>query len=248
MPTLTPQSTVGEWIAQHPQWSVVFEQLGIDYCCGGKKPLDVACKQRGLDAETLATTLQAASALPSAAEPDAAGMSLTQLADHIEQTHHAYLRQALPAIHQMSARVAERHGDTKPRLRELFNVFDALSQELLSHMQKEERVLFPIIRQLDAQPDGASPADHCGGINNPITQMEHEHDDAGQALAKMSELTDGYAIPADACKTYTTMLQSMAAFEQDMHRHIHKENNVLFPRAAAREQELSPTTPSAYSI
>lgn len=245
MPALTPQSTVGEWIALYPQWSVVFEQLQIDYCCGGKMPLSVAAKQRGLDGATLATTLLAASALPGAAEPDAAGMTLTQLADHIEQTHHAYLRQALPAIHQMSARVAERHGDTKPQLRKLFSVFDALCQELTSHMQKEEHILFPIIRQLDIQHDGASPADHRGGINNPITQMEHEHDDAGQALAKMSELTDGYAIPANACKTYTAMLQAMAAFEQDMHRHIHKENNVLFPRAAEREAEL---TDPAYSI
>jgi regulator of cell morphogenesis and NO signaling len=240
MTALSPQSTVGEWITEHPQWSVVFEQLGIDYCCGGKKPLDIACKQRGLDADTLATTLRAASALPHAAETDAAAMSLTQLADHIERTHHAYLRQALPAIHQMAARVAERHGDTKPRLRELFNVFDALAQELLSHMQKEERVLFPIIRRLDADPSGNAPSQHPGGIDAPIAQMEHEHDDAGQALARMRELTDGFAIPDDACKTYTAMLQAMAEFEQDMHRHIHKENNVLFPRAAAREAEINP--------
>ena len=237
--SISMEMTVGQLVTERPARSRVFEQFGIDYCCGGKKPLEVACKQRGLDANTLTSGLIAASALPSAAEPDAAGMSLTQLADHIEQTHHAYLRQALPAIHQMSARVAERHGDTKPRLRELFTVFDALCQELLSHMQKEERILFPIIRRLDAQTDGACPADHCGGINNPITQMEHEHDDAGQALAKMSELTDGFAIPADACKTYTAMLQGMATLEQDMHRHIHKENNVLFPRAAKREAELA---------
>lgn len=249
MPTLTPHSAVGEWIAQYPQWSVVFEQLGIDYCCGGKKPLELACKQRNLDAATLASTLQAAAALPSAAEPDALGMSLTQLADHIEQTHHAYLRRALPAIHQMAARVAERHGDTQPRLRELFGVFDALAQELLSHMQKEERILFPIIRQLDALPAGQtehpSTAETCGGVQNPIAQMEHEHDDAGQALARMRELTDGFAIPDDACKTYTAMLESMATFEQDMHRHIHKENNVLFPRAAEREAELNHNTPTA---
>ncbi|MEE9404940.1 MAG: iron-sulfur cluster repair di-iron protein [Algisphaera sp.] len=238
---LTSQSTVGQWIAQFPQWSVVFEQLNIDYCCGGKKPLDAACKQAGLDADTLVTALKAAAALPLAAEPNSAAMTLTQLADHIEQTHHAYLRQALPAIHQMSARVADRHGENNPALRQLFTVFDALCEELSEHMLKEERILFPIIRQLDAQDADAqktAAASDCGSVSNPITQMEHEHDNAGQALAKMSELTNGFVIPQGACKTYTAMLQAMASFEQDMHRHIHKENNVLFPRAAQREAEL----------
>ena len=240
MSTLTPKSTVGEWIAQYPQWAVVFEQIGIDYCCGGKKPLEVACKQHGLDAATLTTGLLAASALPSSTEPDCANMPLTQLADHIEQTHHAYLRRALPAIHQMSARVAERHGEAKPELRELFTVFDGLCEELASHMQKEERVFFPIVRQLDAQGGGdLNAASDCDGVQQPIVELEHEHEDAGKALARMSELTDGYVIPADACKTYTAMLESMAALEQDMHRHIHKENNIMFPRAAKRQAELA---------
>ena len=242
MHNLTPQSTVGEWIAQFPQWSVVFEQLKIDYCCGGKKPLDVACKQVGLDAATLVIGLEATAALPSSNEPDAAAMSMTQLADHIEQTHHAYLRQALPAIHQMSARVAERHGDNKPEMRELFTVFDGLAQELMQHMMKEEKILFPMIRQLDAAGDTPSAPSHCGSIENPIAQMEHEHDEAGQALAKMSELTNGFVIPPDACKTHTAMLEAMAALEQDLHRHIHKENSILFPRAAEREIERSSAT------
>ena len=246
MERLTERSTVGEWIAQHPEWAVIFEQFKIDYCCGGKMPLDVACRRAGLDTATLISVLGAAAGLPGGSETEVSGRTLTQLADHIERDHHAYLRQAMPAIHQMSARVAERHGDARPALRELFEVFDGLSDSLTQHMHEEEEVVFPAIRRLEALVEGEPAVSRDGGgIQTSIVQMEHEHEEAGQALAKMRELTDGFAVSPDCCKTYSAMLRAMAAFEQDMHRHIHKENSVLFPKAAALEAEHAD---ASYSI
>lgn len=237
MSTLTPRSTVGDWVADRPARARVFESLGIDYCCGGKKPLANAAVEKGLDAVTLATMLRAIedNTQAHAADVDVDAMSLTQLADHIEQTHHAYLRSELPRLQQLLTKIASVHGDRDPRLPQLLETFDGFIAELQSHMMKEEQILFPICRALETgQTDF-----HCGSINNPIRVMEMEHDAAGDALATMRELTDDFTPPSGACNTWRAALDSLAELEQDMHRHIHKENNVLFPKAAKHEQSLA---------
>ena len=166
---------------------------------------------------------------------DAAAMPLTELADHIVETHHAYVRSELPRLAKMTARVAAVHGDKDARLAQLNETFMGIAAELSNHMMKEEQILFPLIRQLDASE--SAPASHCGSIANPIQQMESEHDSAGDALKRMHELTDSYTPPDWACNTYRAMLDGLAQFEGDLHQHIHKENNVLFPRAIAMESE-----------
>ena len=163
-------------------------------------------------------------------------MTLTDLANHIEETHHAYLRAEFPRLDMMTEKVAAVHGDHNESLHAVRQTFLALVAELQSHMMKEEQILFPMVRQIDS--DEPTPASHCGTIANPIRQMEAEHDIAGSALETLNGLTNGYTPPEWACNTYRAMLDALAHLESDMHQHIHKENNVLFPRAIELENEI----------
>lgn len=231
MTTMTPPTiatTVGELVTQRPGRSRVFQQLGIDFCCGGKKPLAEACADKGLDPNTVLTILLAAEADAPSDEKDWSQESLTALADHIEQTHHAYLREELPRLGAMVRRVAAVHGDQHPWLREVSAVFKDFVAELESHMLKEEQILFPAVRHLDsggALPHGAM------NIASPIEAMEHEHEEAGRALSRMRELSNNYTPPENACGTFRAALDGLEELERDMHRHVHKENSILFPRA-----------------
>lgn len=236
MTTLDTSTPVGQLVADRPSRSRVFQQLGIDFCCGGKKPLEEACRAKGLDPQTVLKTLLAGEGQQpaSSAEADAAKMSLTDLCDHIENTHHGYLRRELPRLQQMLVKVAAVHGDHCPWMRDVLAVFEPFTREMTDHMMKEEQALFPMIRALES--GGNEVAGHCGGtIANPVHRMELEHDDAGEALRRMHELTDGYTPPVDACNTFRAALDGLRELEQDMHQHVHKENNVLFPRAMELE-------------
>ncbi len=234
---LTPQHTVGEIVAGQPLLSRVFERLGIDYCCGGKRTLAAACAAKGLDAATVAVMLDAAATLAGARPAiDPAAMSLTALADHIEETHHAYLKEELPSLVEKADRVAAKHAWRDPRVTEVAATTRALAEEMFMHMVKEEQILFPLVRQFES---AGSAASHCGSISNPIRVMESEHEDAGGAVARLRELTDGFTPDAEACNTHRALLAGLAHLETDLHEHVHKENNVLFPRAMALEEQLA---------
>jgi regulator of cell morphogenesis and NO signaling len=230
LPAFTPDTTVGEIVAARPLLARVFEKLGIDFCCGGKQTLTAVCARHGLDVATTLVLLESAGhAFQSGrVEVDAAAMDQVQLADHIEAVHHAYLKTELPRLVEMAARVAEKHGWRDARLRELEGDVRALAEEMLSHMQKEELVLFPIVRHLA----GGGTVEVAG----PIAQMEEEHTLAGNLTARLRELTDGFRPGVDACNTHRALLAGLAEFEADLHRHVHKENNILFPRALAQAQ------------
>ena len=238
MDTITMEKTVGELVSDRPGRSRVFEEYGIDYCCGGKEQLVEACAKKGVNVdEVLRELVQADTAADQQDVADYSIMALDELADHIVSTHHAYLTQELPRLEAMSAKVAKVHGDSDARLGELAEVVNSLSAELRAHMMKEERILFPIIRQL-AHADTLPPMPF-GVLANPIRALEAEHDTAGVALESMRRLTDGYAPPESACNTYRALLDGLLRFEEDTHRHIHKENNVLFPRAIQLEKEFA---------
>lgn len=230
----TPDSKLGDIVAAQPALARVFERLGLDYCCGGKQTLTAACGKKQLDPLTVAVMLEAAAEATRSgpAEVDAASLTLTELADHIEQTHHTYLKAELPRLAEMSERVASKHGWRDARLAEVHECVAALTGEMLSHMHKEEAVLFPIIRQIDA--GAASGGFHCGSIANPIRQMEAEHESAGGLTARLRELTDGFAPTPESCNTHRALLAGLAEFESDLHRHVHNENNILFPGALAK--------------
>jgi regulator of cell morphogenesis and NO signaling len=235
MGTYKMTDTVGAIVAQQPALSRVFESERIDYCCGGKKTLAEVCQTKGIDPQGLLAKLETylATAADGARIIDAGSMPLTELADHIERTHHAYLREELPRLDRMTRKVAAVHGENDARLHEVAETFLAMAEELTSHMMKEERILFPMIRQLEQS--ATAPEFHCGSLANPIRQMESEHDGAGEALERMRELTDDFTPPEWACNTYRAMLEGLVAVERDLHQHIHKENNVLFPRAQEME-------------
>jgi regulator of cell morphogenesis and NO signaling len=238
--TIDLQTTVGELVKERPARSRVFEKLQIDYCCGGKLPLAEACERQEIDPQSVLQQLEESDAQPApdeAALVDADAMSLTELADHIEQTHHAFMKSELPRLDALTQKVLEVHGNADRRLADVRRAFVSLYEELVGHLMKEEQILFPMIRQMESAT--GTPAFHCGSIANPIRQMEYEHDNAGNALAIMHDFTDGYQPPDWACNTYRAMLDGLRQIELDLHQHIHKENSVLFPKAIRLEAELA---------
>jgi len=237
---LTLDSAVGDWAASRPETIYVFERHGIDYCCHGATPLSAACCERGVDPRRVLDELHGAAAYNGHPERDWQRSSLTELCDHIERTHHAYLREELPQLAQRIDQVINTHAGRHPELHQVRKTFQELRAELEPHMMKEERILFPAIRALERSV--AFPTFPFGTVRNPIRVMEHEHDTARQASATLRRLLDDYRPPEDACPTYCALLDRLARLEGDLHRHIHKENNLLFPRAAQLEESLAGAT------
>lgn len=225
-------TAVGRLIAEHPEFACVLEQFGIDYCCGGAKTLADACRKKGIPIASVIEAIDAAANLMQPDEKDWTAVSLSELIDHIVSRYHQRLRQDLPRIAELAEKVARVHGQSHPRMVELAAVFRQFRDELEQHMQKEELILFPGIARIAA---GGSPKTFgCGGgLEHPIEVMMQEHDSAGEALARMRTLSDGYTPPPDACGSFKLLLHSLAGLELDMHQHVHKENNILFPRALA---------------
>ncbi len=238
MNTFKINDTLGAVVTRCPSLSRVLDKAGIDYCCGGKRTLGEACREKGLDPEAFIALLEA-STEASTKEPvlNTTDMSLTELADHIEAVHHSYLQSEFPRLEQLTEKVTSVHGEKNARLHQIRALFLELSSELSRHMMKEERILFPMIRELDTSE--TMPNFHCGSLANPIRQMDIEHKQAGEALEKLRELADDYTAPEWACESYRAMLNGLLQIEQDLHLHIHKENNQLFPRAIALEKDKS---------
>lgn len=231
----TMQTQVGQFVADMPGRFRIFQDRGIDFCCGGKQPLDQACREKGIDANQVLKELLGYQ--PRAEDAQGlAGKTLTEICDQIEATHHTFLRDVMPRLSTMADKVVNAHGARHPEMLQVQQVFEGLWDEMQSHMMKEERILFPGIRGLEA--GDATACSHCGSVQNPIHVMESEHDSAGSALATMRRLTGGYKAPADACNTFRALLSGLEEVEADMHQHVHKENNILFPRAIMLESEL----------
>jgi len=234
MNTLETTTTVGQLVAERPSRSRVFERHGIDFCCGGGQTLAEACSKRGLDPNQILSELEDADA--STAETEIADWSsapLADLIDHILGTHHAYLRNELPRLSAMVLKVAEVHGERHPELARVQSIFATLRQELVSHMMKEEQILFPGIKMLEGTADDIA-VPFCG-VQGPVRVMILEHENAGDALGQLRALTGDYTAPDDGCNTYRAMLDGLRELEADLHMHIHKENNILFPRALELE-------------
>lgn len=225
MDLLDPHITLGALVDAHPETARELERLGLDYCCGGQRSLADACAGQGLDPAAVIRELAAAST--DGAVAPWAGMRATELVDHIEATHHHYLWAELPRLSALTDKIAGVHGERHPELASVRASFEEIRADLEPHLLKEERILFPMIRELDAS--ATAPAFHCGTLRNPISVMLREHDAVGELLARLRDLTAGYAVPGDGCASYAACYRGLADLEADTHLHIHKENNVLFP-------------------
>jgi regulator of cell morphogenesis and NO signaling len=237
---ITPDTRIAEIASGNPATIRIFQRFGIDFCCGGKRPLREVCAEKQMTFGELRTALDAADAPGSTGMP-AADAQLAELVRFIVDEYHADLRAELPRLGQMAAKVIDAHGARYPELLPaLVSTFRGLRQEVEEHMIKEERVLFPYVERLEALAASGQglPASPFGSIQAPIGMMEHEHETVGRALARLRELTGGYVPPADACNTFRGLYHGLAELEKALHEHIHLENNVLFPRAARLEEEL----------
>ncbi len=227
--------TVAELAAEMANATLVFERLGIDYCCGGQRKLADACKAAKVDAGDVIREL-AASNQPGAdtTAVDWRTKSLTELTQFIVWRYHVDLKNELPALQILVAKVHGVHGTNHPELATVHQLYSALKDELEPHMAKEEEILFPHIEGMEDLD--AEPVPSCfGTVRNPIRMMMMEHDSAGDILKQLREVTRSYAVPADACNSYRSMMERLQRLEQDLHEHIHLENNVLFPRAIELE-------------
>jgi len=233
---MTPRMTVAEIATHRPASVRILEQHRIDFCCGGQVPFEQACRDRGLDPDTLLAEIERAEA-PAADGRDWNAASLGELLDHILTTHHGYLKAELPYLSAALEKIEAAHGGKYPAIPALAPVFRALRAELEGHLMKEEMVLFPMIRGMETARDEGRPAPpaHCGSVRNPVRVMCMEHDSAGAALSDLRSLTAGYAAPDGACNTLRSFYSELEQLEKDLHRHIHLENNILFPRAIALE-------------
>jgi regulator of cell morphogenesis and NO signaling len=220
--------TLGDLVAETPGRAAVFDRLGIDYCCHGQRSLEDACATAGLDAGEVAAALDLPTTDGTVGYPREPG----ELAEYIERIHHGYLHAELPELDGLLAKVVGVHGGRHPELAEVQRLFTELRSDLEPHLVKEERILFPSIRLL---AEGTREF-AFGTIANPIRMMANEHDRAGELLADLRRVTDGYTVPADGCASYQSLYERLERVESDTHEHIHLENNVLFPAAEALER------------
>jgi regulator of cell morphogenesis and NO signaling len=228
-------TTVGDIVATDYRTAGVFDQFGIDFCCGGRRSVAEACASAAVEPGALTRAL---GDLPPLDDQDAADMTrwpVERLIDHIVTTHHAYVRSSVPTIGRYLAKLVEVYGVAHPELMRVTVAFSEVGRDLLQHMIKEERVLFPYISELAASHRERAVLSPFGTVENPIRMMEREHAEAGDEVRLIRELTNGYTPPPDACTTYRVCFAELAAFERDLHRHVHLENNLLFPKAVDLE-------------
>lgn len=239
--SISTTETVGRIAAEAPATTREFEKLGIDYCCGGSRTLAEACAEAKISVdEVLARLAKSASMVFRPGEQNWNNQALADLIRHIESTHHVFVRSESARIKALAAKVASVHGKNHPELLAVQEQFCALAEELSVHLMKEEQVLFPYLQRMEESALAGEPAPPAmfGTVANPIRMMMQEHDGAGDILRSLRSITNEYKVPDDACISYRTLFDALKGFEADLHQHIHLENNVLFPRAAAMEAEM----------
>jgi regulator of cell morphogenesis and NO signaling len=236
---VTMEKTVRELALETPGAARVFERLGIDYCCGGKQTLEQACRAASVAVDKVMDALEVAhhSGKATTGQTNWQAAPLADLISHIKKTHHQYTRQEINRLGPLFDKVCSVHGNNHPELLQLRETFQGLAQELITHLMKEEMVLFPYIERMEESVLQKEPIlpPPFGTVQNPVAMMEHEHDSAGNALRILRATSNGYTAPPDGCVSFQTLYKTLAELEADLHQHIHLENNILFPRAIALE-------------
>lgn len=235
------QKTIGEYVAQDFRTAALFSKYGIDFCCKGNRSLEEVCDKKNISPDELLEQLNVVLETKNASGIDFKSWPLDLLADYIEKTHHRYVEEKIPVLLQFLDKLCKVHGATHPELFEINELFKGCAGELTQHMKKEELILFPFIKKMVKASISVEHIEqpHFGTVNNPIAMMMVEHEAEGDRFVKISALTNNYTPPSDACNTYKVTFSMLNDFEQDLHKHIHLENNILFPKAAALEKTFT---------
>lgn len=218
----------------------VFEKYGIDFCCKGNRPLIMACEEKNLSMDVVLSELEKLNGNEIESGNRYMDWQLKFLIDYIINNHHSFVRKTIPIIKPHLEKVNSKHGGKHPFLKEVKKSFEAFAEEMYSHMQKEETILFKIIKYLvDCEHFNEKPKmKGFTSVNGPITALEHEHSNAGNAMETIRKLTNNFKAPTDACNTFKLLYSELEEFEKDLHIHVHLENNILFPKAIKLEEDL----------
>jgi regulator of cell morphogenesis and NO signaling len=221
--------SIGEIVAADFRAAEIFKNAGIDFCCGGKKSLDFACTEKSIDPSVIVKQLNEIEDVPVNQNQNFNDWGLSFLIDYIVNTHHKYVLKSLPELVFYTQKIAAVHGSHHPELKEVADLFEKVNAELLQHLKKEEEVLFPSIKEvINSNSTVAKDT-----IISEISRMSGEHEFAGGAMDKINEITSNYLVPEDGCNTYSLTFRILHQFEDDLHVHVHLENNILYPKALA---------------
>lgn len=231
---ITPVTTVGEIVAADYRTAKVFEQFGIDFCCGGKVSLDQICKDKGVELAALLAELAKVQDEPADRSQNYAAWSLSFLADYIVNTHHSHLYETDDQLVSYTKKIAEVHGAHHPELIKIASIFSKIASDMAGHLKEEEEKLFPAIKRVEgARTSGNEPAAKDRElIASLLVKLHQDHDEIGDAIHEIRHLADNYQLPADACNTFMLTYRKLSEYEDDLHKHVHLENNILFPKAA----------------
>ena len=232
--------SIGEYVADNFRAAAIFNKYGIDFCCKGHKSIEEVCQTKGLNKEAIIAEIETVSNLNQGESIDFKSWPLDLLIDYIEKTHHRYVEEKTLILAQFLNKLCKVHGERHPELFEIQKLFFESANELAQHMKKEELILFPYIKRMVTVKNNGDTLSHppFGTVLNPIQMMKHEHDNEGERFRKIRELSNNYTPPQDACNTYKVTFAMIDEFEQDLHKHIHLENNILFQAAENLENKL----------
>ena len=231
--------TVGDIVRKNPKAAAVFKKYKIDFCCNGNRLFEEVCAEAGLvPAELKEEISQSTEEAPAQVHAD--NWSLDFLIEYIIQNHHSYVLGAIPKLEESLLKVVKAHGQNHPELAAIAGHFTSLARELMQHMQKEEQILFPVIKEMVVnQKKGVKTTIPFGSVRNPIRVMEDEHAGAGEDIESIRRLSNNFTAPTDACFSYRLLYKQLEEFEEDLHQHVHLENNILFPKAIALESTFN---------
>lgn len=237
----TVKMTIGEVVAQDYRTAAVFSKYGIDFCCKGHRSIEEVCEQKSLDSDGLLVTLDEVLAHQTSQSIDYKTWPLDLLTDYVEKTHHRYIEEKTPVLLQFLNKLSRVHGKNHPELLEVEQLFKESAQELAVHLKKEELILFPFVRKMVGAKIGNEKiqAPHFGSVENPVAMMMEDHDHEGERFRKIAGITNNYTPPSDACNTYKITYAMLEEFERDLHKHIHLENNILFPKSIELEKRIA---------
>lgn len=228
------QKTIGEFVAEDYRTAKVFEKYGLDFCCGGQAILTAVCNEKGLDTAIVQREIEAAKSEPMERSQNYMAWALSFLADYIVSTHHGYLNENMGQIAAYARKIATVHGEHHPEVVEIAALFDKIAADMAAHLREEEEVLFPAVRRLEAARTGgmAPEGKDLEAIQASLGKLGPEHQEIGDAVHAIRHLARDYAIPDDVCTTFVLTYRKLKEFEADLHKHVHLENNILFPKAA----------------